>query len=204
MKGLESLFKLIDELRKLPGVGRKTAERLAFYLLKSQRGEVEALARAIIELKDKVRLCSTCSSITETDPCNICSDKNREKNTLCVVEEPHDVFAIERTKEYKGCYHVLMGVLSPLDGVGPSDLKIEELLKRVRDNGVKEVIMATNPNLEGEATAMYLQKQIDAATVSAEEKILITRLAHGLPVGADIEYADEVTLSRALEGRRKY
>ncbi|MEK7846822.1 MAG: recombination mediator RecR [Nitrospinota bacterium] len=197
MKGLESLFKLIDELRKLPGVGRKTAERLAFYLLKSQRGEVEALARAIIELKDKVRLCSACSSITETDPCNICSDKNREKNTLCVVEEPHDVFAIERTKEYRGCYHVLMGVLSPLDGVGPSDLKIEELLKRVRDNGVKEVIMATNPNLEGEATAMYIAKILKPLGMK------VTRIARGLPVGGDLEYADEVTLTKSMEGRQE-
>ncbi|MBI3584025.1 MAG: recombination protein RecR [Nitrospinae bacterium] len=197
MKGPESLFKLIEELRKLPGVGRKTAERLAFYILKSQRHETDALVKAISELKEKVRLCSICSSITETDPCNICSDMNREKNTLCVVEEPHDVFAIEKTKEYKGSYHVLMGVLSPLDGIGPSDLKIEELLSRVRENGIREVILATNPNLEGEATAMYIAKVLKPFGMK------VTRIARGLPVGGDLEYADEVTLTKSIEGRQE-
>lgn len=197
MKGPESLFKLVDELRKLPGVGRKTAERLAFYILKSERHEADALARAITELKEKVKLCSVCSSITEVDPCNICSDMNREKNTLCVVEEPHDVFAIEKTKEYKGSYHVLMGVLSPLDGVGPSDLKIEELLNRVRENGIREVILATNPNLEGEATAMYIAKVLKPFGMK------VTRIARGLPVGGDLEYADEVTLTKSIEGRQE-
>lgn len=197
MKGPESLLNLVDELKKLPGVGRKTAERLAFHILKSSRNEAEALARAVMEVKDKVRLCSICSSITEVDPCNICSDPNREKNTLCVVEEPHDVFAIEKTKEYKGSYHVLMGVLSPLDGVGPSDLKIEELLNRVRQNGIREVILATNPNLEGEATAMYVAKILKPLGMK------VTRIARGLPVGSDLEYADEVTLTKAMEGRQE-
>ncbi|MBI5749721.1 MAG: recombination protein RecR [Nitrospinae bacterium] len=197
MKGPESLFKLIEELRKLPGVGRKTAERLAFYILKSQRHEADALVKAILELKEKVRLCSVCSSITEVDPCNICSDMNREKNMLCVVEEPHDVFAIEKTREFKGSYHVLMGVLSPLDGVGPSDLKIEELLSRVRENGIREVILATNPNLEGEATAMYIAKVLKPFGMK------VTRIARGLPVGGDLEYADEVTLTKSIEGRQE-
>lgn len=197
MKGPESLFKLVDELRKLPGVGRKTAERLAFYILKSQRHEADALVNAISELKEKVRLCSICNSITETDPCNICSDMNREKNMLCVVEEPHDVFAIEKTREFKGSYHVLMGVLSPLDGVGPSDLKIEELLNRVRENGIREVILATNPNLEGEATAMYIAKVLKPFGMK------VTRIARGLPVGGDLEYADEVTLTKSIEGRQE-
>ena len=197
MKGPESLFKLIEELRKLPGVGRKTAERLAFYILKSQRHEADALVKAILELKEKVRLCSVCSSITEVDPCNICSDMNREKNMLCVVEEPHDVFAIEKTREFKGSYHVLMGVLSPLDGIGPSDLKIEELLNRVRENGIREVILATNPNLEGEATAMYIAKVLKPFGMK------VTRIARGLPVGGDLEYADEVTLTKSIEGRQE-
>ena len=197
MKGPESLFKLIEELRKLPGVGRKTAERLAFYILKSQRHEADALVKAILELKEKVRLCSVCSSITEVDPCNICSDMNREKNMLCVVEEPHDVFAIEKTREFKGSYHVLMGVLSPLDGVGPSDLKIEELLNRVRENGIREGILATNPNLEGEATAMYIAKVLKPFGMK------VTRIARGLPVGGDLEYADEVTLTKSIEGRQE-
>jgi len=197
MKGPESLFKLIEELRKLPGVGRKTAERLAFYILKTQRHEADALVKAILELKEKIRLCSVCSSITEVDPCNICSDMNREKNTLCVVEEPHDVFAIEKTKEFKGSYHVLMGVLSPLDGIGPSDLKIEELLNRVRENGIREVILATNPNLEGEATAMYIAKILKPFGMK------VTRIARGLPVGGDLEYADEVTLTKSIEGRQE-
>ena len=197
MKGPESLFKLIEELRKLPGVGRKTAERLAFYILKSQRHEADALVKAILELKEKVRLCSVCSSITEVDPCNICSDMNREKNMLCVVEEPHDVFAIEKTREFKGSYHVLMGVLSPLDGIGPSDLKIEELLNRVRENGIREVILATNPNLEGEATAMYIAKILKPFGMK------VTRIARGLPVGGDLEYADEVTLTKSIEGRQE-
>ena len=197
MKGPESLFKLIEELRKLPGVGRKTAERLAFYILKSQRHEADALVKAILELKEKVRLCSVCSSITEVDPCNICSDMNREKNMLCVVEEPHDVFAIEKTREFKGSYHVLMGVLSPLVGVGPSDLKIEELLNRVRENGIREVILATNPNLEGEATAMYIAKVLKPFGMK------VTRIARGLPVGGDLEYADEVTLTKSIEGRQE-
>ena len=184
-------------MRKLPGVGRKTAERLAFYILKSQRHEADALVKAILELKEKVRLCSVCSSITEVDPCNICSDMNREKNMLCVVEEPHDVFAIEKTREFKGSYHVLMGVLSPLDGVGPSDLKIEELLNRVRENGIREVILATNPNLEGEATAMYIAKVLKPFGMK------VTRIARGLPVGGDLEYADEVTLTKSIEGRQE-
>jgi recombination protein RecR len=197
MKGPESLLNLVDELKKLPGVGRKTAERLAFHILKSHKSEADGLIKAISEVKDKIRLCSICSSITEVDPCNICSDMNREKNTLCVVEEPHDVFAIEKTKEFRGGYHVLMGVLSPLDGIGPSDLKIEELLNRVRGNGIREIIIATNPNLEGEATAMYIAKALKPFGMK------VTRIARGLPVGGDLEYADEVTLTKAFEGRQE-
>lgn len=197
MRGPESFFKLVNELKKLPGIGRKTAERLAFHLLKSQKDNIDILVEAITEVKNRVRFCSICNSFTEIDPCDICSDPNREKNILCVVEEPHDVFAIEKTREYKGGYHVLLGVLSPLDGVGPSDLKIDELVKRAKENGIKEVILATNPNLEGEATAMYIAKILKPFGMK------ITRIARGLPVGGDLEYADEVTLTKSMEGRQE-
>lgn len=197
MKGPESLFKLVNELKKLPSVGRKTAERMAFHLLKSKRDDINALINAIIDIKEKVKLCSQCNSITETDPCNFCTDSHRERTTLCVVEEPHDVFAIEKTKGYRGIYHVLMGVLSPLDGIGPSDLRIEELLKRAKEDGIREVILATNPNLEGEATAMYIAKMLKPLGMK------ITRIARGLPVGGALEYADEVTLTKSFEGRQE-
>lgn len=181
----------------MPGVGRKTAERLAFHILKSSRNEAVKLANALTELKDKISLCSVCNSLTEAGPCGICSDPERDKSTICVVEEPGDVYSIERIGEYNGVYHVLMGALSPLDGVGPDELKIGDLVKRVEEGGIKEVILATNPNVEGEATAMYLAKLL------ARENMDVTRIARGLPMGGDLEYADEVTLSKALSGRSK-
>ncbi len=193
--GPESLSRLVDELIKLPGVGRKTAERLAFYVLKSSREQVATLATALTEVKEKVKLCSECHSMTETDPCAICRDPGRDKSLICVVEEPHDVYAIERINEYRGRYHVLMGVLSPLDGIGPDELTIDELVKRVSVGGVEEVIVATNPNVEGESTAMYLSKTL------GDTGVTVTRIARGLPMGGDLEYADEVTLSKALGGR---
>ncbi len=193
MKGPASLDRLVTELQKLPGVGRKTAERLAFHVLKGAPGEVRKLAQALIDVKEKVRLCSVCCSVTENDPCDICSDTRRDRSLICVVEEPADVFAIERINEYKGVYHVLMGALSPLDGVGPEELKLEELEKRVEAGGIKEVILATNPNVEGEATAMYVARLLTG------KDTVVTRIARGLPMGGDLEYADEVTLSRAME-----
>ncbi|MBI4639655.1 MAG: recombination protein RecR [Candidatus Tectomicrobia bacterium] len=192
-----SLANLIDELTRLPGIGEKTAQRLAFFLLKWSQKEAMNLAQAIINVKERVRFCSICSSITEEDPCEICADQGRHRDTICVVEEPSDVFAIEKTGEYKGLYHVLMGSLSPLDGIGPEDLKIGELLTRLKEGGVHEVIVATNPNLEGEATAIYLSKLIKPMGVK------VTRIAHGLPVGGNLEYADEVTLMKSMEGRRE-
>jgi recombination protein RecR len=197
MKGPASLSNLVERFQTLPGVGRKTAERLAFHILKSSKNEAIKLANAISELKDKVSLCTVCNSLTETDPCDICSDPERDKATICVVEEPGDVFSIERIGEYNGVYHVLMGVLSPLDGIGPDELKISGLEKRAGQDGVKEVILATNPNVEGEATAMYLAKLL------ASENLDVTRIARGLPMGGDLEYADEVTLSKAMSGRSK-
>ncbi len=190
----ESLEKLIGELSKLPGIGRKTAQRLAFYLLKQPREEVESLAQALVDVKEKTKLCSICFNITETDPCPICSDSRRDHGTICVVEEPNDVLAIEKTGMYHGVYHVLGGALSPLDGVGPENLKIKELLTRMTDE-VQEIILATNPNVEGEATALYIQKLIKPLGKR------VTRLARGIPTGSDLEFVDELTLSRALEGR---
>ncbi|MBI4827453.1 MAG: recombination protein RecR [Nitrospinae bacterium] len=197
MKGPKSLSALMERLQSLPGVGRKTAERLAFHILKSTPEDVAALARALLDVKEKVRLCSICHSITETDPCSICADGQRDHGQVCVVEEPHDVYSIERIGEFRGVYHVLMGALSPLDGVGPEELKIAELVARVEKGDVREVIVATNPNVEGEATAMYLAKILKPANT------LVTRIARGLPMGGDLEYADEVTLSKALGGRLK-
>ena len=184
----------IVELSKLPGIGRKTAQRLAFYLLKIPRGEVEALAAALVALKEKVLACSRCFNLTDSDPCGICANAKREQKILCVVEEANDVLALEKTGEFRGLYHVLGGALSPLDGIGPDDLRIRELLARVQ-NGAAEVILATNPNTEGEATAIYLSNLIKPLGVR------VTRIARGLPVGGDLEYTDEVTLSRALTGR---
>ncbi|VAX22715.1 Recombination protein RecR [hydrothermal vent metagenome] len=195
MKGPESLTRLVDRLQKLPGIGQKTAERLAFFILKSSTEEVKRLAQALTDVKEKVKLCSRCNSTTEADPCSICSDPSRDHSLICVVEEPHDVFAIERVAEFRGVYHVLMGVLSPLDGVGPEELKIEELARRIDKGGIREVIIATNPNSEGEATAMYIAKTLK------EKDVAVSRIARGLPMGGDLEYADEMTLSKALGGR---
>ncbi len=191
----ESVEQLAEQFAQLPGIGRKTAHRLALYVVKMQREEVVTLARALVNVKDKVRYCSICSNITEADPCPICSNTKRDRATVCVVEEPTDVLAIERTNEFRGLYHVLGGALSPLDGIGPEDLRIRELLHRVSDAGVDEIILALNPNVEGEATTLYLSKLLKPLGMK------ITRIARGLPVGTDLEFADEATLSRALEGR---
>jgi recombination protein RecR len=186
---------LIDQFARLPGIGPKSASRLTYFLLRGDGEQPRELAQALLELKERTRFCSTCFNITEADPCPVCSDPARDNGLLCVVEEPLDVLAIERTREYTGRYHVLHGVLSPVEGVGPDDLKIRELVERLRALPIKEAILATNISLEGEATAMYLQKQI------APLGVRVTRLARGLPVGGDLEYADETTLARALEGR---
>jgi recombination protein RecR len=191
------LARLIDEFHKLPGIGPKSAQRLAYYLLRMPAAEAQALADAVLEVKAKVTFCSACQNVTETDPCRICSDMQRDRATICVVEEPLDILAIDRTAAYRGLYHVLHGAISPMDGVGPEDLKIRELLDRLRPAEVREVILATNPNLEGEATSMYLTRLLKPLGVT------ITRLARGLPVGGDLEYADDVTLARALEGRHE-
>lgn len=189
--------KLIDEFSRLPGIGPKTASRLTFYLLRHSADQALALADALRALHDKVRFCSQCFNITETDPCPVCSDEHRDQSIICVVEEPLDVLAIERTRDYHGLYHVLHGVIAPVEGIGPEDLRIAELVERVHRQGdeVGEIIIATNPNLEGEATAMYIARQFQ----SGQPKL--TRLARGLPMGGDLEYADEITLSRALSGR---
>lgn len=188
---------LIEELSKLPGVGVKTAQRLTFFLLRSPADQARRLAEAIMRVKESIIYCSRCFNITETDPCLICSNPNRDQEAICVVEEPLDVLALEKTGAYKGLYHVLHGALSPVEGIGPKDLRIEELLKRLQDGKVREVILATNPNFEGEYTANYLQKELKPLAVK------VTGLARGLPIGGDLEYADEGTLSRALEGRRE-
>jgi recombination protein RecR len=189
--------RLIEELGKLPGIGPKSAQRLTYYLLRAPQEDAQALAQAILEVKERIVLCSVCQNITDSDPCSICRDEQRDHGIICVVEEPLDILALERTGSYKGLYHVLHGVISPMDGIGPDDLKVQELLARLKGGEVQEVIMATNPNLEGEATAMYLGRLI------APLGLKVTRLARGLPVGADLEYADNVTLSRALEGRQE-
>ena len=191
----ESVEQLAEQFAQLPGIGRKTAHRLALYVLKMSRDEVVTLAKALVNVKDKVRYCSVCSNITESDPCAICSNMKRERSYICVVEEPHDVIAIEKTHEFKGLYHVLGGALSPLDGIGPDDLKIKELLQRFSNATIEEVILALNPNVEGEATTLYLSHLLKPLGMK------ITRIARGLPVGSDLEFADEATLSRALEGR---
>lgn len=188
---------LIEELSKLPGVGVKTAQRLTFFILRSPADQARRLAEAIMRVKESIIYCSRCFNITENDPCLICSNPNRDQESICVVEEPLDVLALEKTGIYKGLYHVLHGALSPVEGIGPKDLRIEELLKRVQDGKVSEVILATNPNFEGEYTANYLQKELKPLPVK------VTGLARGLPIGGDLEYADEGTLSRALEGRRE-
>ncbi len=193
----DPLASLIEELSKMPTVGPKTAQRLAFYILRMPKEDAERLSQAILDAKAKIHYCSVCCHITEVDPCVICTNPSRTQTTICVVEAPQDVLAMERTREYRGVYHVLHGAISPLDGVGPDDLKIAELLARVKSREVTEVIIATNPRVEGEATAIYLAKILKPLGIK------VTRIAHGLPVGADLEYADEVNLAKALEGRRE-
>jgi recombination protein RecR len=194
--------KLIDELTKLPGVGPRTAQRLAFHILKLPPDEALPLAHALIEVKETVRFCSTCFNLTEQELCPICLDASRDQTTICVVEEPADLISIERTHEYRGLYHVLGGALSPLDGMGPARLKLAELFERARLGDVREVIVATNPNMAGEATALYIAEELRPDT--AASTLRITRPAAGLPMGGDLEYADEVTLGRALAGRREF
>jgi recombination protein RecR len=191
--------RLIDEFHKLPGVGPKSAQRLAYYILRASLDEAHALAQAIVDVKEQITFCGSCQNLTDVDPCSICTSSRRDPTTICVVEEPLDVLAIERTRSYKGLYHVLHGVISPANGVGPDDLKIRELKSRLRDGVVREVIMATNPNVEGDATAMWVEREIRDTSAAA---IHVSRLARGLAMGADLEYADEVTLTRALEGRQ--
>ncbi len=188
--------RLIGELAKLPGVGNKTAQRLAFHILSVSDREAEALASSIYDAKKTMRYCSVCGNLTDKDPCHVCEDKNRDRNVICVVESPQDVMAMERIREYKGLYHVLNGVISPMEGMGPEDINLKSLITRLRENpGIAEVILATNPNIEGEATAMYISRLLH------NSGIRVTRIAHGLPVGGDLEYADEVTLIKAMEGR---
>ena len=188
---------LIEALNKLPGIGRKTASRLAFHILRSSLSEAQTLARAILDVKEKIHLCSICFNLTDEDPCHICQDGRRTKELLCVVEGPNDLIAIENTGEYRGRYHVLHGTLSPLEGIGPEDIKIKELMERLRKEKVSEVILATNPTVEGGATALYLTDLIRSLEVK------VTRIAYGIPMGGEIEYADGMTLSKALEGRRE-
>ncbi len=190
----EALQQLIEEFAQLPGIGRKTAQRLALHILKQPREEVVKMAKSLVNVKDKIRYCSTCWNITEVDPCPICASHKRERTTICVVEEPNDVMAVEKTNEFRGLYHVLGGSLSPLDGIGPDDLKIRELLQRISEE-TSEVILALNPNVEGEATTIYLTRLLKPLGVR------VSRIARGLPVGGDLEFADEATLTRALEGR---
>jgi recombination protein RecR len=189
--------RLIQEFHKLPGIGPKSAQRLTYYLLRVPQEEALALAQAILEVKEKIALCSVCQNLTDTDPCLICDNPQRDRSMICVVEEALDILALERSGSYHGLYHVLHGVISPMDGVGPEDLKVEELLARLKSGDVSEVILATNPNLEGEATAMYLSRLLRPLGLR------LTRLARGLPTGADLEYADDLTLARALEGRQE-
>jgi recombination protein RecR len=193
----EPVARLIEALQRLPGIGPKTAQRLTFFMLKRPIDEVRELADSLMAVKERIVSCSTCFNVTDQDPCRICSDPARDPGLLCVVEEPNDLLAMERTGEFKGRYHVLLGALSPLEGIGPDDLKVRELLARLDAGGASEVILATNPNVEGEATALYLTKLMRPLSVR------ITRIARGLPVGGDLEYADQVTLSKALEGRRE-
>ncbi|TFC16348.1 recombination protein RecR [Cryobacterium algoritolerans] len=187
---------LIDELGRLPGIGPKSAQRIAFHILQTEQFDVTRLANVLLEVRDKVRFCSICGNVSEQETCLICRDPRRNPAMICVVEEAKDVVAIERTREFKGLYHVLGGAISPIDGIGPDDLRIRQLMQRLADNTVQEVIIATDPNLEGEATATYLSRLLTTL------EIQVTRLASGLPVGGDLEYADEVTLGRAFEGRR--
>ncbi len=191
------MTRLIQQLTRLPGIGEKTAGRLAFYVLRADREYAQELADALIAVKDETRLCSVCFALTEADPCPICTDPSRAADAICVVEEPADLLAVERAHEFRGRYHVLHGTLAPLDGIGPDELKIQPLLVRLRDGTVREVILATNPTAEGEATALYLARLIKPLGLK------VTRIAHGIPVGGDLEYVDVITVGRALEGRRE-
>ncbi len=193
----EPIQRLVEAFHRLPGIGPKSAQRLAYHILRTSEQEAAALARAILDVKERIRLCSQCMNITEADPCAFCQDPRRDRSVVCVVEQPLDVLAIERSGGYRGLYHVLHGVLNPMDGIGPEHIHVRELVLRLQGGEIQEVIMATNPSLEGEATAMYIQRLIGPAGVK------VTRLARGLPSGADLEYTDDVTLARALEGRQE-
>ena len=193
----EPLARLIDELKHLPGIGQKSAQRMAFHLERAPREDVERLATALLDAKDKIRLCSLCNNLTEQDPCEYCTDPRREQEVICVVETPYNVVGIEKTREFHGLYHVLHGALSPLQGIGPDQLKLKNLFERLKSGKVKELIVATNPNVEGEATAIYLSKLIKPLGIK------VTRIAMGVPVGSELEFADEVTMLKALEGRRE-
>lgn len=197
MQYIAPLAKLIEHFRALPGIGAKSAARLAYHVLDMEPEKAKALARAIVEAKEKIGFCNTCFNLTDANPCSICASEQRDRSLLCVVEQPRDVAAMERMRDFRGLYHVLHGALSPLEGVGPEDIRVKELLTRLYSGEVKEVIMATNPNVEGEATAMYIAKLLKPAGIK------VTRIAHGLPIGGDLEYADEVTLAKALENRRE-
>ncbi len=194
----EAINKLIQEFNKLPGIGPKSAQRLAFYLLRASDEQTKLLAEAILSLKQKISLCSTCFNVTESDPCPICRSDKRDRSQICIVEQPQDILSLEHTGIYQGLYHVLHGAISPTEGIGTDDIRIKELLNRLQDGSVKEVILATNPNLEGEQTAMYLSRQISPLSIK------VTRLARGLPFGTELEYADDVTLTRAIEGRQEF
>lgn len=189
--------RLIEEFEKLPGIGHKTAQRLAFYILKISDEKAKNFAEAIVDAKEKISYCSICGNLTDSSECNICRNDLRDKTIICVIEGPKDIVAMEKTRDYKGVYHVLNGLISPMDGVGPDDIRIRELLSRIKDGQVKEVIIATNPNIEGEATAMYISKLLKPLGVK------VTRIAHGIPVGGDLEYVDEITLTKAMEGRKE-
>ena len=191
------LARLINELSRLPGIGGKTAQRLAFHILSMEATEARALADSIIEAKQKMTYCSVCGNLTDTDPCVICSDPSRDRSVICVVETPKDVVAMEKIKEYNGLYHVLHGAISPMEGIGPEDINLKQLIVRLQNEDVRELILATNPNIEGEATAMYIARLIKPSGIR------VSRIAHGIPVGGDLEYADEVTLLKAMEGRRE-
>lgn len=193
----EPVSKLIAELSRLPGIGNKTAQRLAFHILDAPRERAQSLAKAIVYARNSIKYCSVCYNMTDIDPCNICDNSKRDERTICVVEDPRDVVAMEKTREYSGLYHVLHGAISPMEDIGPEDIKLKELLQRLKDSEAKEIILATNPTVEGEATAMYISKLLKPFEMK------ITRIAHGIPVGGDLEYADEVTLAKALEGRRE-
>ena len=193
----EPLARLIDELKRLPGIGQKSAQRIAFHLERAPREDVERLSTAILDAKDKIRLCSVCNNLTEQDPCEYCTDPRRDQEVICVVETPYNVVGIEKTREFRGLYHVLHGALSPLQGIGPDQLKLKNLFERLKAGKVKELIVATNPNVEGEATAIYLSKLIKPLGVK------VSRIAMGIPVGSELEFADEITMLKAIEGRRE-